>query len=168
MSAAAGLPVASRLGILAMLGSGALLLGAYYFQYVVKLSPCELCYWQRYPHMVAIAAGVCALAAYRYPSVALVLVLIAIAALIATAAIGLYHVGVENRWWQGPQGCAAHIPSGLSVEELKRYLFGAKMVRCDEPAWSLWGLSMAAWNAVFSAALAFVLFASVAKSIPRG
>jgi len=168
MTAAAGLPVASRLGIVAMLGSGALLLGAYYFQYVVKLPPCELCYWQRYPHMVAIAAGVGAFAAYRYPSLALVLVLIAITALIATAAVGLYHVGVEYRWWQGPQACAANIPSGLSTEQLKRYLFGAKMVRCDETAWSLWGLSMAAWNSMISAALAFALSGYVAKSIPRG
>jgi disulfide bond formation protein DsbB len=165
---AAVLPVASRLGIVALLGSGALLLGAYFFQYVVELPPCELCYWQRYPHMVAIGAGLCALAAYRYPSVALVLVLISITALIATAAIGFYHVGVEYRWWRGPQGCAANIPSGLSVEELKRYLFGAKMVRCDEVAWSLWGLSMAAWNAILSATLAVVLGGAIARSIPRG
>jgi disulfide bond formation protein DsbB len=167
MSAAASFPVASRLGIVTVLGSGALLLGAYYFQYVVKLPPCELCYWQRYPHMVAIAAGVGAIATYRFPSIALVLVLIAIMALIATAAVGFYHVGVENRWWLGPQGCAANIPSGLSVEELKRYLFGARMVRCDEPAWSLWGVSMAGWNVIFSAGLAFLLVGYVAKSIPR-
>jgi disulfide bond formation protein DsbB len=166
MSAAA-LPVPSRLGIVAMLGSGALLLGAYYFQYVVKLPPCELCYWQRYPHMVAIAAGVGAVAAYRYPRLGLVLVLIAITALIATAAIGFYHVGVEYRWWKGPQACAANIPTGLSAEQLKRYLFGAKMVRCDETAWSMWGLSMAAWNALISAGLALVLGGYVAKSIPR-
>jgi disulfide bond formation protein DsbB len=161
------LPVPSVLGIVALLGSGALLLGAYYFQYVVKLPPCELCYWQRYPHMVVVAAGLGALAAYRYPSVALVLVMIAITALLATAAVGLYHVGVENRWWQGPQACATNIPSGLSTEQLKRYLFGAKMVRCDEVAWSLWGLSMAAWNSAISALLAFILGAYVAKSVGR-
>ena len=166
MSAAA-FPVPSRLGILAMLGSGALLLGAYYFQYVEKLPPCELCYWQRYPHMAAVAAGLGAIAAFRYPSVALVLVLIAITALVATAAIGVYHVGVEYRWWQGPQTCAANIPSGLSADQLKRYLFGARMVRCDETAWSLWGLSMAAWNALISATLAFVLAGYVGRSIPR-
>ena len=40
-----------------LLGSGALLGGAYYFQYVMGLPPCDMCYWQRYPHMVAIAAG---------------------------------------------------------------------------------------------------------------
>ena len=41
------LPLPSQLGLLAVLGSGALLGGAYYFQYVVGLAPCEMCYWQR-------------------------------------------------------------------------------------------------------------------------
>ena len=49
------LPLPSQLGLLAALGSGALLGGAYYFQYVVGLPPCDLCYLQRWPHMVAIA-----------------------------------------------------------------------------------------------------------------
>ena len=51
------LPLPSQLGLLAALGSGALLGGAYYFQYVVGLAPCDLCLLQRWPHMVAIAAG---------------------------------------------------------------------------------------------------------------
>ena len=38
-------------------------------------------------------------------------------------------------------------PRGLSAEELKKYLFGAKMVRCDEAAWTMLGISMAGWNA---------------------
>ena len=33
------LPYSSKIGLLAALGSGALLLGAYYFQYVEKLPP---------------------------------------------------------------------------------------------------------------------------------
>ena len=37
-------PLPSQLGLLAALGSGALLGGAYYFQYVVGLPPCDLCY----------------------------------------------------------------------------------------------------------------------------
>ena len=57
MTLAERLPLPSKLGLLAALGSGALLGGAYYFQYVVGLSPCEMCYWQRWPHMVAIAVG---------------------------------------------------------------------------------------------------------------
>src|SRR5205814_10552461 len=46
----AQLPYSSKIGLMAALGSGALLLGAYYFQYVEKLAPCDLCYWQRWPH----------------------------------------------------------------------------------------------------------------------
>jgi disulfide bond formation protein DsbB len=157
------LQLPSRLGLLALLGSGALLGGAYWFQYVVGLAPCDMCYWQRYPHMVAIAAGLGALATFHWPRIALVLVMTAITALIATSAIGVFHVGVEYHWWQGPQACSGTIPSGLPPEELKKYLFAARMVRCDQTAWSMWGLSMAGWNALLSAVLALVLASGVAN-----
>jgi disulfide bond formation protein DsbB len=156
------IPVPSRLGLLALLGSGALLGGAYYFQYVIGLAPCELCLLQRWPHMVAVAAGLMALAAFAWPRLALVLVMTAITALIVGAAIAAFHVGVEYHWWTGPMACSGNVPLGLSPEQLKRYLFGAKMVRCDQPAWELWGISMAGWNAILSAALAFVLASGVA------
>ena len=110
----------------------------------------------------AIGAGLLAVASFAWPRVALVFILIAITALIATAAIGVFHVGVEYRWWAGPQACSGNIPTGLSAEQLKKYLFGAKMVRCDQTAWSMWGISMAGWNAILSAALAFVLSSGVA------
>jgi disulfide bond formation protein DsbB len=156
------LPLPSRLGLLAVLGSGALLAGALYFQYVARLPPCEMCHWQRWPHIAAIGAGAAALASFAWPRLALVFALVAIAALIATAALGVFHVGVEQHWWQGPQACAGTIPRGLSPEELKKYLFGARMVRCDEVVWSLWGISMAGWNAILSAVLALVLASGVA------
>ena len=157
------LPLPSQLGLLAVLGSGALLGGAYYFQYVVGLPPCEMCYWQRWPHMVAIAAGFAALASFAWPRLALVLVLTAITALIVTSALGVFHVGVEYHWWQGPQACSGNIPRGLSAEELKKYLFSAKMVRCDETAWAMGGISMAGWNAILSAGLALVLASGVSR-----
>lgn len=158
---AAVLPVPSKLGLLAALGSGALLGGALYFQYVMGLAPCEMCHWQRWPHMVAVAAGLLAAASFAWPRLALVFALTAITALVVTSAIGVFHVGVEYRWWEGPQACSGNIPRGLSTEQLKKYLFGARMVRCDETAWSLWGISMAGWNALLSAALAFMLGSAV-------
>ena len=156
------LPLPSQLGLVALLGSGALLGGALYFQYVVGLPPCDMCYWQRWPHMVAIVAGAAAVVSFAWPRLALVLALTAIAALLVTAAIGLFHAGVEYRWWQGPQACSGSIPPGLSAELLKKYLFSTRMVRCDEIPWSLLGISMAGWNAILSAALAFVLASSAA------
>ncbi len=156
------LPAPSLLGLLAALGRGALLGGALYFQYVVGLAPCEMCHWQRWPHIAAIAAGLLAVASFAWPRLALVFALTAITALVVTSALGVFHVGVEYHWWQGPQACSGNIPRGLTPEQLKKYLFGAKMVRCDETVWSLWGISMAGWNALLSAALAFVLATGVA------
>ena len=163
MPLAERIPLPSKLGLLAALGSGALLGGAYYFQYVVGLAPCEMCYWQRWPHMVAIGVGLLALASFAWPRLALVLALGAIGALLVTAAIGVFHAGVEYHWWAGPQACSGNVPVGLSSEELKKYLFGAKMVRCDETAWAMWGISMAGWNAILSAALAVALGSVVAN-----
>src|SRR5215831_19486716 len=103
MSFVQRLPVASQLGLYALIGSGLLLGGAYYFQYVEGLAPCDLCLLQRYPHMVVIAAGLAAVACFAAPRVALVLTIVAILALLATAAIGVYHAGVEYHLWIGPR-----------------------------------------------------------------
>lgn len=159
------IPFASVIGLLAALVSTALMGGALYFQYVVGLPPCDLCHWQRYPHIVAIAVGLAALASFAAPRLAYVFALAAILALFVTAGIGVFHVGVEQHWWQGPQECSGHIPSGLSPAELKKYLFSAKMVRCDAIPWSLWGVSMAGWNAILSAGAAIVLSMGVARHI---
>ena len=146
------LPFATRLGLAAAIGSIALLGGAYYFQYVVGLAPCDMCLWQRYPHMIAILFGLITIPLMVEPKVALVFALTAIAALFVTSGIGVFHVGVEQHWWAGPQACSGRVPAGLSAEELKNWLMNARMVRCDEPAWKMWNISMAGWNAILSLA----------------
>jgi disulfide bond formation protein DsbB len=86
-------------------------------------------------------------------------------ALFVTSGIGVFHVGVEQHWWAGPQECSGRIPAGLSAEELKKYLMGARMVRCDEAAWKMWNISMAGWNAILSGGLALVLSFHVLKHV---
>lgn len=157
------LPLSSQLGLLAVLGSGALLGGALFFQYGLGLAPCEMCHWQRWPHMVAMLAGMGAFVTSNNRKLATGLLVIAVAAVAVTAGLGVFHAGVEYRWWAGPQACSGTIPTGLSPEELKKILFSAKMVRCDEPAWKLAGISMAGWNAILSALLAIVLGSGVSR-----
>ncbi len=138
--------------VLAAGGSAALLLGAWAFQYVGGLAPCKMCIWQRYPHSVAIVIGALALA---LPTVRLLPLAGALAAL-TTAAIGLFHAGVEQGWWEGPTSCTSGDIGGLSAQELMDQIMSAPLVRCDEIPWQMLGLSMAGWNAVISAVL--VLF----------
>ncbi|MEK9992670.1 MAG: disulfide bond formation protein B, partial [Paracoccaceae bacterium] len=80
-----------RLTFIAILGSVLLLLGALAFQYLGGLPPCKLCYWQRYPHMLAIIFG----AIFYYTSIGTIVVIPAVAAF-SSAGVGAYHFGIEK------------------------------------------------------------------------
>ena len=134
--------------------SGALLLGALGFQYLGGLPPCEMCFWQRYAHLAVILLALpAALTGNRLLGV------LAIVAMLAAAGLGLFHAGVELKWWPGITACTAPPSAGLTPGELLDSLMAAPLVRCDQIPWSLFGLSMAGWNALISglAALAAAL-----------
>ncbi len=135
-------------------GSGALLAGALAFQHLGGLHPCELCLYQRVPHaaVLLLAAGAALAPAGRERLAAGALAL-AGAALLAGAGIAGFHVGVEQRWWEGTAGCGA-TATAATAAELRAQLLARPVVRCDEVAWSLFGISMAGYNMVASAGLA--------------
>ena len=138
-----------QLTLLAMLGSAALLAGAFAFQYIGGLAPCQLCLWQRWPHAAAVGLGVLALTlGWRVLAVAG-----AVAALVA-AGIGAFHVGVEQKWWEGLASCTAGSIKGISTADLLNPdVVVAAPVRCDAIAWQLAGVSMAGWNVILSLVL---------------
>lgn len=142
--------------LLAAGGSAALLLGALAFQYLGGLAPCKLCIWQRWPHLAAVLIGLAALAR---PHGAL-LAAGALSAL-TTAAIALYHTGVERAWWQGPDTCTSGDISGKTADELLNDILNAPLVQCDQVAWEMWGLSMASWNGLISLGLAGLWIAAL-------
>lgn len=150
--------------LLAAGGSAAVLAAAFGFQYLAGLAPCQLCLWQRWPHAVAIAIGVLAMLLPRgLPGKALPL-LGALAALTA-AGIGAFHVGVEQGWWQGLASCTAGSISGISTADLLNPdIDVGAVVRCDEIAWSMFGLSMAGWNVVLSILLALLWLSAFRRS----
>lgn len=144
------LQIAVALGVISLL----LLLGALGFQYFGRLPPCELCLWQRWPHLGAlvvglggpllIRAGLLDLGAARGVA-GLAALLIAV-----SGAVGVYHAGVEWHWWPGPQSCtgAAFHYSGGQLD------LNQPVVMCDMAAWRLFGLSLAGYNALVSFAVA--------------
>ncbi|MCW5770580.1 MAG: disulfide bond formation protein B [Rhodospirillaceae bacterium] len=149
---------------LLLLGSGGLLLGALFFQFVIGLAPCPLCLWQRYPHVAVVVLAAGALMLRPGPGRRTLLVLIGVA-LLATAAIGVFHAGVEQKWWAGLSICeggGTDLP--VSADDLTRNLNLRPAPRCDQIVWSLFGLTMAGWNAIISTALAAFAFLSVARN----
>ena len=153
-----------QLGMSAAGGSALLLLAAFVFQ-ALGYAPCAMCIWQRYPHAVAIGAGVF-LAIGLVP---LVLLAVGAASAATTAVIGVYHTGVERDWWQGPTSCTG---SGLDLSNLtgSELLPSASsgpssLVMCDEVAWEFLTLSMASWNALWSAVLAGLWVSAIVRVI---
>jgi len=80
------------------------------------------------------------------------------------AGIAFYHAGVEQHWWEGPTTCTSQGIAGLSGEDLMAQIMDAPIVRCDEIPWSMFGLSMAAWNGVVSLGLAGMWFFALRKA----
>ena len=147
--------------LLATLGSGVLLLGAFSFQYFGGLAPCKMCIWQRWPHGIAIALGIVTL----WQSTRLIVWLGGAVGFVG-AGIGFYHAGVEQKWWQGPTTCTSGSIANVAPEDLLNQILTAPVVRCDEIPWSLIGISMAGWNALISLALVSIWLAAARHAKP--
>lgn len=149
---------ARRLILLASFGSAALLLGAFAFQ-LAGYAPCQMCLWQRWPHGIAVAVGAAVLV-----GAPLALAWLGGLAAAATSGIGVFHAGVEWRWWEGPASCSGGGGlSGLSGADLLSTEAPAAVVMCDEIVWQFAGLSMAGWNAVLSATLCLLWLAALRR-----
>ena len=125
-----------------------LLGGAYISQYVFGLFPCEMCWWQRYPHFIALILGL--VAAFTAPierGLGRPIIALAAVAIIASGLIGGFHAGVEYDWWEGITGCATNVAAGGSALD---NIMNAPLVRCDVAPWQLFGISLAGWNFIVS------------------
>jgi disulfide bond formation protein DsbB len=144
-------PIAAA-AVLVAFGAMATILGAWFFEYVLGYAPCPLCLQQRIPYYIAIPLAVIVAAGARagWPRQLLIggLAVIALAMLVG-AGLGIYHSGVEWKWWEGPTSCGGQ---------------SARVVRCDEAAWRFLGLSLAGWNVLISLVLAGVAAAAVLNS----
>ena len=140
---------ASRLAqarLLALVIPAALLGGALFSQYVGGLYPCEMCYWQRWPHGVAILLALGAFFSPLGSARSKTLILLAALAVAISGAIGLFHAGVELGWWEAITHCTAN--AATSLEDI----LSVPLIRCDQVQWAFLGISMAGWNAIISLA----------------
>ncbi|UUX51033.1 disulfide bond formation protein B [Nisaea acidiphila] len=143
--------------------ASAMLGGAFAFQYLGGLAPCVLCLYQRWPHAAAILLGLLALIlSARNPAASRWLTILGGLALLTSAGIGLFHVGVEQLWWEGTAECGA-TGTPDSLDALKQQLMAQPVVRCTDIAWEMFGISMAGYNFLLSAGAGLT---AIALSLP--
>ena len=120
--------------------------------------PCELCLKERYAYYAGIPLAIGASAAMSAGRQGLAAALIGLAGLglLANAGLGLYHAGVEWQWWAGPSSCTGGAPLATDASDLLKSLQTQNVVRCDQPALKILGLSLAAWNIPIGLGLAAV------------
>jgi disulfide bond formation protein DsbB len=155
---------------IAALLAGATISGAWVFEYF-GFAPCELCLQQRWAYYVgAPLAVLAALAVVLWPRLG-GLLLAGLALIFAGSAVfGAWHAGVEWGFWPGPAGCAGAVSQkAVDMTDFLRQIEATKLVRCDEVALRILGLSLAGWNVVISAGLASLaaLGARNALTAPR-
>jgi disulfide bond formation protein DsbB len=127
----------------------ALLGGALGSQHLGGLYPCEMCFWQRWPHGAAILLAGFAFTAPAPAFRSRLFTLLAAFAIAISGAIGVYHAGVELGVFQSVSACAAMVHA-TTPDELLRQLMQVPLVRCDQIQWAFLGISMAGWNAILS------------------
>ena len=124
--------------------------GALVSQFGFGLHPCEMCYWQRWPHQAAIMLALLALLLNRNDRAMRSLTWLAAIAIAISGLIGIFHAGVEYGLWEGLTTCSTSHSGPISLDEI----MAAPIIRCDVAQWRLFGISLAGFNAIFSLAAA--------------
>lgn len=153
-------PVQSRNAAyaLALIVPAALMGGALISQYGFGLFPCQMCWWQRYPHIAAIVLALLAFLVKGKGAGDLAVILASIC-IGVSGLIGGFHAGVEYGWWQGITSCATVAGGGNPLDAI----MNAPVIRCDVAPWTLFGISLAGFNFLISLAGAVLIFALLGK-----
>ncbi len=151
----AKLTVPVRIALI-FLASAFILSAAWYYELALGYTPCPLCLQERYAYYFALVA--CPLAFWAWsnqrPNLTFIILSLVVLAFLANTVLGIYHSGVEWKWWEGPATCSGSAGAGSGSGSMLDKLGTMRVIRCDEAPWRFLGLSFAGYNAVFSAGLA--------------
>ncbi len=115
-------------------------------------APCSLCLEERIPYYAAIPGGLLAAwLAPRAPKLAALILAALALAFLYNAGLSVYHAGAEWHFWPGPDACTGDEVKPTSLSQALRH---NTAVRCDEAAIRIFGVSLAGYGALLSAALA--------------
>ena len=130
--------------------------GFFYFQYGLGYQPCPLCLEQRTAFYVSVPLAALLLLGSGYGASRKVLMLGFLAitlVMLWNAGLSAYHAGIEWKFWPGPIDCSGPIRP-LGEGSLLSRLQNVRLVRCDEAAWRLLGISLAGYDVLVSLMLA--------------
>jgi disulfide bond formation protein DsbB len=150
-------------------GMAVVVLSALGFEYIGHYVPCMLCLQQRWPYYIGIPIGVLAVlssAMNAPPAVTRTLLLLAGLSMLIGAGMGVYHSGVEWKFWEGPSTCSTSVDAiTKNAGDLLNEINIQHGPSCTDAALRVLGLSFAGWNVITSVVLAGIaLFGATRKA----
>lgn len=149
-------------------GMVVVILSALGFEHIGHYVPCALCLLQRWPYYIGIPIGILAVlssAMNAPPAVTRTLLLLAGLTMLVGAGMGVYHAGVEWKFWEGPSTCATSVDAiTKNAGDLFNEINTQHGPSCTDASLRIWGLSFAGWNVIASLVLAAFAFVGVRKS----
>ncbi|MBI1202909.1 MAG: disulfide bond formation protein B [Rhodopseudomonas sp.] len=142
-----------------VLGGGLTIGGFFFFQYVLGYPPCPLCLDQRMAFYAGVPLAALLWLGANFGAARKVLILgfLAIAAVMLwNTGLSAFHAGVEWKFWPGPTDCSGPINGFGSAGSLLSQLKSIHIVRCDQAAWRLFGISLAGYDVLVSLGLCLV------------
>ncbi len=128
-------------------------------QHIFRIKPCQLCLYQRVPYALNAVFGLMAfLATFRYPKVTRLLIAVSIITFAGGAVVAGFQTGLEYGWWTIDIAC--ELDEGFikaSMDQLKAILGKVEHKDCSDPAFTLFGISLAGFNFVGSLFISAVL-----------
>ena len=146
------------LALMLTVAMAAVILSALGFQYIGGYVPCALCLLQRWPYYAGVPIAALAVVSSLLnlpPAVTRGLFALATIAMLIGAGLGVYHAGVEWKFWEGPATCSTSVNAvtqnaGSLLDDINTQ-HGPS---CTDATLRVLGLSFAGWNVIASLVLA--------------
>jgi disulfide bond formation protein DsbB len=161
-------PKDARLYTAAILVLGLATIGGALVSESLGYLPCELCLKQRYAYYFGTPLALAALLSSGVNARATRYLLAVVCLMfLANSLLGVYHSGVEFKWWPGPADCTGGYTGAANVQDFMKELRAIRVVRCDEVSLRILGFSLANANIFISAAIAVLAALGVKRAAAR-
>ena len=137
------------------------IVAAYFIEFGLGHKPCKLCIYQRFPYFISIFLILNILLVKKY--IKPTLLLLSLVSL-SGSLLAFYHFGIEQSFFNESFVCESNnLNQDLSKKEILEQL-SQNTISCKNVTFSIFGLSLASINTIFSLAL-FYIFIKIYKKL---
>lgn len=131
------------------------ILSALFIEFFLKVKPCILCIYQRYPYYIITFLS---LIYFLKKDLKIILILLIILTSLASITLSTYHVGIETSLIEETTSCKTSLNNNLSKDAILKQLESNLASSCKEVNFKLFGFSLASINIILSLILTTIYY----------